>query len=686
MATRVARRVDDVTGVVQKDKGTDKQQSIAQYTKAQYSKADCFEAALDCLIDLNLPIMTVDRPVFRHLMLVCGNGRLQDGDIYHRTKATSMIEDRADVAVEELKALLKKAHAKKSITWDLWTSADCTSFVAVTVHWVTNKFKITSDLLEFKELESAHTGSNLAELLYQLVKEYDIAKSLMVVTSDNASVNDKATREFANLLSVRDNVHYTEDRLRGRCFSHIIGVALGHMLVAMNALPSFEFSPLVDSHFFEPETFEDFFPFGQTQEEDTEVDAEELEAIWSALAEHGSEETENIERVDVGKLLAKIRQLIVKVRGSPNAGKYFEKCCVDADACQLVLLPFSKTRWGSMCTVIERVLVLRPAIDHFTSTADKARDVPKAGPKRQMYRDFTISDCEYQVLEMLRKIMRPGVDIQQIFGAQDHPSIGLVMIELSKLIETWERMSESFTNFSIQPAIQAGINSIKKYYKNAIIAGVPVFALFLHPAFKDIWSMVHLGAETHEELLQAFTEEARWTRSLESRDCTFRRYRKIYATTSTTSSPATPTIDTDLPAMSASQMKMHKLKMERKRRAEELARSEAGDPELTELTDYFKLLEEEPVVPKGVQRHEFVSEWILTWWYKKQTIYPVLSKMARDIWGVQASSVPCKRMFSQAGLADTKRRQSMTPKHSGQLQRLQAHAKVVKEVATKRSA
>ncbi|ODO05013.1 hypothetical protein I350_05625 [Cryptococcus amylolentus CBS 6273] len=38
-----------------------------------------------------------------------------------------------------------------------------------------------------------------------------------------------------------------------------------------------------------------------------------LEAIWSALAEHVSEETEKIERVDVGKLLAKIRQLIVKL-------------------------------------------------------------------------------------------------------------------------------------------------------------------------------------------------------------------------------------------------------------------------------------------------------------------------------------------------------------------------------------
>ncbi|ODO01602.1 hypothetical protein I350_06422 [Cryptococcus amylolentus CBS 6273] len=377
--------------------------------------------------------------------------------------------------------------------------------------------------------------------------------------------------------------------------------------------------------------------------------------------------------MDVGKLLAKICQLIVKVRGSPNAGQYFQKCCVEANTRQLVLLPFCKTRWGSMCTVIERVLVLRPAINQFTSTSDTACNVPKAGPKRQMYCDFTISDCKYQVLGMLRKVMRPGVDIQQIFGAQDHPSIGLVMIELSKLLKTWEQMSESFDNSIIQPAIQAGIDSIKKYYKNAIIAGVPVFALFLHIAFKDIWSMVHLGDETHEELLEAFKEE-------------FCRYRKIYTTTSTMSSPALPTIDTDLPAMSASEMKMHKMKMERKRRAEELAQLEAGDPELTKLTDYFKTLEEEPVVLKGVNRHQFVSEWTLTWWYKKQMIYPVLSKMARDIWGVQASLVPCERMFSQAGLADTKRRQSMTLKHFGQLQRLQAHAKVVKEVATKRSA
>ncbi|ODN74658.1 hypothetical protein L202_06998 [Cryptococcus amylolentus CBS 6039] len=597
MATRVAEKLDKEMGVVQEDKGTDKQQSIAQFTKPQYSMADCLKAALDCLIALNLPITTVDRPDFRRLMLVCGNGQLQDGDIYPQTRATSMIEDCADIAIQELKALLKNAHAKKSITWDLWTSADCTSFVAVTVHWVTNKFKITSDLLEFKEVKSAHTGSNLAELLYQLVKEYDIAKS--------------------------------------------------------------------------------------------------------------------VERMDVGKLLAKIRQLIVKVRGSPNAGQYFQKCCVEANTRQLVLLPFCKTRWGSMCTVIERVLVLRPAINQFTSTSDTACNVPKAGPKRQMYCDFTISDCEYQVLGMLRKVMRPGVDIQQIFGAQDHPSIGLVMIELSKLLKTWEQMSESFNNSIIQPAIQAGIDSIKKYYKNAIIAGVPVFALCKSQGKGYMLTVLFLSIQSYTLLLRTSSpwfisvmkrtrsclrlskkryggpgrsrvETVQWQRLTTKQQ--FCRYRKIYTTTSTTSSPALPTIDMDLPAMSASEMKMHKMKMERKRRAEELARLEAGDPELTKLTDYFKTLEEEPVVLKGVNRHQFVSEWTLTWWYKKQMIYPVLSKMARDIWGVQASLVPCERMFSQAGLADTKRRQSMTLKHFGQLQRLQAHAKVVKEVATKRSA
>lgn len=52
--------------------------------------------------------------------------------------------------------------------------------------------------------------------------------------------------------------------------------------------------------------------------------------------------------------------------------------------------------------------------------------------------------------------------------------------------------------------------------------------------------------------------------------------------------------------------------------------------------------------------------------------FPILSKIARDYLAIQASSVPCERLFSMAGLADTSRRNRMKPDMFSALQTLRS--------------
>lgn len=47
---------------------------------------------------------------------------------------------------------------------------------------------------------------------------------------------------------------------------------------------------------------------------------------------------------------------------------------------------------------------------------------------------------------------------------------------------------------------------------------------------------------------------------------------------------------------------------------------------------------------------------ILNWWKFHQNTYPTLSKMARDIFGITATSVPAERLFSKASLVIRKHR------------------------------
>lgn len=64
----------------------------------------------------------------------------------------------------------------------------------------------------------------------------------------------------------------------------------------------------------------------------------------------------------------------------------------------------------------------------------------------------------------------------------------------------------------------------------------------------------------------------------------------------------------------------------------------------TELSNYCS----SPRAPKDTD--------ILEWWKHHEYIYPTLAAMERDFLRIQATSVPCERVFSEAGNVVTKTR------------------------------
>ena len=53
----------------------------------------------------------------------------------------------------------------------------------------------------------------------------------------------------------------------------------------------------------------------------------------------------------------------------------------------------------------------------------------------------------------------------------------------------------------------------------------------------------------------------------------------------------------------------------------------------------------------------------LTWWRERRHKYPILSRMARKYLCMQATSVPCERVWSTAGNALTAQRMGLSPKN-----------------------
>ena len=52
------------------------------------------------------------------------------------------------------------------------------AYLAMTAHFFTADWELRSELLSFKELEGRHTGENISEELYEVVKEFGIQEKV----------------------------------------------------------------------------------------------------------------------------------------------------------------------------------------------------------------------------------------------------------------------------------------------------------------------------------------------------------------------------------------------------------------------------------------------------------------------------------------------------------------------------
>ncbi|KAG0695466.1 hypothetical protein DFH29DRAFT_1005444 [Suillus ampliporus] len=140
----------------------------------------------------------------------------------------------------------------------------------------------------------------------------------------------------------------------------------------------------------------------------------------------------------VSGLLLKVRGFIVKVRRSPQAKKYFKKCCENALDQELELLPYCKTRWGSWNGVIARMLLLKKAVKTFINTADDSDDVPNVDKHQQKYASYRVSETEWDLLAMILKVLAAAANVQEAFSAEYYPTVWRILPLYKDFITQWQ--------------------------------------------------------------------------------------------------------------------------------------------------------------------------------------------------------------------------------------------------------
>ncbi|KAK0131243.1 Zinc finger BED domain-containing protein 1 [Merluccius polli] len=70
---------------------------------------------------------------------------------------------------------------------DAWTSRATESYVTITVHHITDEWKLESCVLQTRAMYDSHTGENIAALLKEAVAEWQLDTKDPVLVTDNAA-------------------------------------------------------------------------------------------------------------------------------------------------------------------------------------------------------------------------------------------------------------------------------------------------------------------------------------------------------------------------------------------------------------------------------------------------------------------------------------------------------------------
>ena len=122
------------------------------------------------------------------------------------------------------------AQSRIHLSFDLYTSPNCKALLAITAHWTSAEHKAEATLLAIRELKEEHTGKNIAEKIYAVIKEYSISNKLGYFVMDNASNNDTALVSLNKRIIEDGGDGFDSEMHQIRCFAHTINLVVKELM------------------------------------------------------------------------------------------------------------------------------------------------------------------------------------------------------------------------------------------------------------------------------------------------------------------------------------------------------------------------------------------------------------------------------------------------------------------------
>jgi len=514
----------------------------------------------------------------------------------HHSTLSQWVKDSMAARLPFIIELVRSALSNINLSIDGWRAHNRREYVAVCAHFVDRKGHPRTLLLGFPRRHGGHTGNDLAVLVMPVIIQYGIGEKLGSFVMDNADDNDKCLEALQRSFS---SIDPETDRIR--CIGHIINLVVKALL----------------------------FGEGVSAWEKSLIEASEEQRIslWSLKGVIGK--LHNLV-IYVNRNDARREQLKTRMRVTKTSdGKLFVG----------VLLSDGGIRWNATYYMIERALKCRPAIDLYQAQW-------KPTDKHDKHKNDFLTEADWHELELFHKLLQPFERITKRLQSRadgegnegGQGSVWQVLYAMDFLLTKLEGVKDKIDLMdaddkdALPPYYSAGVlaawSKINTYYELTDQSPIYRMAIALHPAyrfeyFREKWWKREDWIKTAEKELAAYYDRfaADWvvTEHVDQAE----------------TSPSSPTIDDEFDAWGHTTDRPRRGK---RRKVE------------TEWEIWIKqLLSEDDKKVKNP----------LAWWVDRRHAWPVLSKLALNIFSTPAMSAEPERVFSDGSELITDKRNGL---------------------------
>ena len=518
----------------------------------------------------------------------------------HHSTVCSWIRQTFECWRQAILDIVKRAKSSIHMSFDLWTASNAVNYIGIVGHFVDSDGGKRDVLLGLPRVVGPHSGENVATYVKEVVDQCELGSRLGYFMLDNAESNDSCLETLARWFPM------DVPQRRLRCIGHVINSVVRAVIFGSNVSA------------FEAELR------GATDEFSFDV--------WAKKGAVGRLHNlaTYIRRTDQRRQA--LRRLQTELAG-------------DDPIFTLEIVVDGKTRWNSIYVMMKRALELRSAIELYQSRWQRPKNDPS---HRDLTSDF-LNAADWAELERFCEFLKPFYVLTKTMegnanrsGAQGgHGAVWETLKTMDYLFIKFKQAAED-TQLEEASHFKSGIDcgwaKLEEYYVKTDRTPVYRAALALHPSY---------GYDYFERHWKETMNKPQWYSDMKS--AVEELFSEYWRQAEVETQAQAGLLDSESKETEAD---MNDYSSFGKRSIRSINTQRKKIKAVSELD----LFQKRPIFAEDLD----VAD-PLEWWNRHQLEYPILYRMALDLFSIPGMSSECERVFSQAKKMITDERNRLSP-------------------------